>query len=334
MTMLHDIASLFRPGKRRARDTRFAPGLEQLGERLVPALLAPPTVINGTLTVLTDGGGDTVSFIDRGWGSVRMESQARVQGVTYRFDRDYAGVSTIRMVDLGGTNTVTYNAANAFGRTVAEMEYTGGSGIDRFTANVLNGLAANNRLLIDVVGGAGDDILHVMVGGRLLGGSSLDVAMDGQLGWDSVGVNAWTHAPTIDAGARLSATVAGYNASQLENTPDAGNNVSFYYLGQMNGTLSFNVLGSSGHDWTAANVWVNGGSTGTIADGVVRGGGGNDSVDYIIRGDASLRFSGRHEADGGTGFDQLTLARYGRAPNLFFNGIYSIDTPFLYDTDL
>src|SRR5262249_14481831 len=157
---------------------------------------------------------------------------------------------------------------------------------------------------------------------------------EGGTGFDSVGVDAWSYSPTIESGATLWADLSGYYSGYLENTPDSRNNVAFHYLGRLDGNLYFRVMGSSGADLGSATVGTTAGSTGTIQEGSVQGGGANDDLDYIIRGDAGLKFGSHQYVDGGTGTDTLNLARYGHAPKLLFEAIYSINNPFQYDTDL
>ena len=123
--------------------------------------------------------------------------------------------------------------------------------------------------------------------------------MEGGLDWDVVGVNAWSQGATMDAGSdptrnsKMSVRLAG-NTFDPTVPDNCDNNVAFWYLGRMDGDITFDLSGSSLNDWVSANLWFNQGSHGRVGNGQqdgarVRGGAGNDDMQYIVRGDQTAR---------------------------------------------
>jgi hypothetical protein len=283
-----------------ARKIRFRPQLESLEDRVVPSLV-PPTGgqwvdVLGNLRIDTNGGNDQFVITDNGRSGVGNVTVKLPAGVTAdltttnllrSMNEQLVGrhVNTILWVDAdrgdgvaGGTNKITYNAtANT---PVSQLAYLGTSqkASDHFTANI-NGLAPNRQCSVIARGGSGDDTLQVHVAGRYQGGSLLSVDMWGQLDWDVVGVDAWSAAPTMDAMSRMKVVLAANTPTSagLNDTADSGNNVSFWYLGVMNGNLQFDLWGSGGtdpnglSDWVSANLWLNAGSSGSVGNGTASG---------------------------------------------------------------
>jgi len=296
-------------------DTRFRPALQSLDGRDVPSVTFAEVSSDGTLNIRTCPGEDQIALTDYGdSGSGRGWVNASLNGRQEWF----GGVNRIVVNDAGAPaglkNQFTYTAVND--KPVGLVFYQSGdgaqAGTDQFTAN-LKGLAAGRKMTVAALGAGGNDTLQVNAGGRYQTGSGLNVHMTGGLGWDAVGVNAWG-GTTMDVGSKMDVVLAA-NSTDPTIPDNSDNNVSFWYLGRMDGEITFDVAGSTRNDWVSANLWFNQGSRGKLGNGTtsgarVRGGDGNDDMQYIVRGSHTERLMlfDRLVADGGAGTNHLTRA--------------------------
>lgn len=301
--------------------------VEPLDRRDVPA---PLTAVLGRLTinnesvwgiqVNTDGGNDRIEFWDNGNsgnGNVKAVVADNDTGQIAPFSKSLqnmlAGthVFAIQVCDGGGHNTVYYH-----GQTITPVRYVdfaGGPQNDEFYGEMQWGLGGSQKIRFSARGGEGDDVLKVTLQKALQQKSELGVGFEGGNGFDEVSVDAWSYSPAIQAGARLWAELAGYTYGDLGGDNN-GNNVGFWYDGQMDGTLLFNLMGSGGKDWVSVNLWFWGGSHGTVGNATpagarVAGGGSDDDMQFSVHGaDTSLTYLAP-VIEGGKGTDTLTLAQ-------------------------
>lgn len=312
---------------------RSRPGLETLGDRIVPALdfVMARDLVGESLTIRTTGNDDNILIRDTGGTSGRNLTVTGTDmntGVDWRVPIP-AGrfIRSITVRNAGaGLDNVTYELADSAGNPVAlqnlpnrpatldrVLDVDLGDGNDTFFANVPEvGTAAG--IFFFAQGRNGSDTLEVEIDDRLRQNSQLTAVLSGGLGWDAVSVDAWSTV-TMDPGSVLTVDVAGNERTDasLNDTADAGNNVSFWYLGPMNGTLVYNVRGGggqghNGRDWVSANLWFNAGSTGVLGSGAngaaVHGGAGDDDVNHIIRGGRLPQYN-NPVVSGGAGSDRL-----------------------------
>jgi hypothetical protein len=280
-------------------------GLEQLGDRLVPAFVGADPSISGGLLIETGVNDRTVVINDNGSTaagnitvSVRRFDPLLGRNVTDSFS---PGGHFHTVTHTGGSDNanVTYNltgflqnGSRAFDR---DIESWAGGGNDTFITKV-KGLEAGAGLLVQLRGEAGSDHLEVETqqGCELRPGSLLLVGLDGGTGFDQVAVDAWTNPTAIQSNpdrtnpAVLKADLSGYRYGEFVGDTN-GNNVSLWYRGELDGNLQFNLMGTSYSDWVNVTMDLAPNGTGTVGDpntwnAAVRGGDGNDSVDYMVRG--------------------------------------------------
>lgn len=307
------------------------------------------SILNQGIVILDDGSGnpgnirvtESVRTQEFNVGPHSRQPTRRIATETFNLDATTAGrhFHTVIVRDLTspGEGSVAYAMTGALRqgqeRTVTVNSFAGAktyvvalAGLEpgaRMTVNANLSPGADTFLLntgevgrgaslrVNANGGEGNDSMRVNVTAPIRSGAWVDVNMEGGGGRDTIMTDAWTKAPTIEPGATLWVDQAGYLFSN--NTfADGGNDVDFWYLGRMDGSLMFYLAGGGSGDGIQANLWFNSESTGTLGYPDPEGGtgtymdgaGGDDSLRYLIRGAPIRSFPAK--VVGGSGRDTLT----------------------------
>jgi hypothetical protein len=254
------LSGLFKADRARtpARTARpFAPRLESLDGRLVPAVTSiSQNLSTGVAVISADGGADAIAVTDLGTGGVIVTGTGLSQAATLD-----PGIRTVRVNTAGGNDTVTYNLTNTFRRDL-RLEVNLGTGGDTFRAN-LNGfnVANSSDLDLDVTGGSGGDVIRV----------------------DADGVDG--NRVNIGAGSRL---ILDLQAGSDLDLFDAADVIDVDYRGVADGDLVLRAVGGLGNDNINAVVTLDAGSDGRVLGfgggrALVSGGLGADALDFRVR---------------------------------------------------
>jgi hypothetical protein len=224
--------------------SRFAPKLEALGDRIVPAVI--PVVEGTTLILKGDSKANEVVIVDDG------------TTLTITADGDTVdvpeGVERIEVSLGSGDDTVTYELTGDL--TVArDLDVSLGNGKDEFTGSVEGNLLDGVALEVVARGMNGRDVLNFDALGDVGAGGLLSVALGGGNGVDTIGI---TFGGTLLGDLSLSgsggngkdavsadATFGGTGIDETTSEPIPGGNAEIEVLGG-NGPDSLTLLVDDG----------------------------------------------------------------------------------------
>jgi Ca2+-binding RTX toxin-like protein len=286
----------------------FFPSLEQLADRIVPAITATFRPSTGVLTVLGDSADNTITVSRDAGGHILVNGGAvRIIGCT----PTVAKTTLIQVFGQAGNDAITLDETNG---VLPRAFLFGGAGNDTLTGgsgnDMLFGQAGNDSLL----GMGGNDLLFGGAGNDTLVGGSGNDQVFGQAGNDQMVWNPGDGTDLNEGGAGNDTVVVnGSNAAETFTTTANGSRVLFTRTTPAPfsldiGTTENLVVNMNGGDdtFTAGN-----GLAGLIAL-TVDGGAGNDSItggdgnDTLLGGDGNDTIIGGRGADamfGGAGDD-------------------------------
>jgi len=280
--------------RRAERGPIFTPHLEQLGDRIVPAVTATFTAATGTLAVTGDNLDNNITISRDAAGQILVNGGAvAVAGGT----PTVANTNMIQVFGLGGNDTITLNEANG---ALPQADLSGGDGNDVLTGGSGNdqlfGEAGNDTLL----GKGGQDTLNGADGNDTLTGGDGDDRVFGDAGDDRMIWNPGDDTDLNEGGAGTDTTEVngGNGAEQFTATPN-GTRVRFDRVNPAPFSIDIG---------TTENLVVNmngGDDTFTGSNGLaplialtVDGGAGNDTVtggdgaDFLLGGDGNDTITG------------------------------------------
>jgi Ca2+-binding RTX toxin-like protein len=310
----------------------FDQGFEPLENRLMPAITASFDAGAGLLTVLGDGGHNTIEISRDAAGTIKVNAGAvSIAGGA----ATVANTATIHVLGGAGNDTITLNeaggalpAAKLFGGTGNDT-LTGGSGSDQLLGeaghDILLGKGGSDFLFggadnDTLVGGEGGDIVFGEAGNDRMTwnpGDGTDLN-EGGLGTDTTEVNGGGGAEVFTTTAnglrvrfdRLDPAPFSIDIGTTENLVlnMGGGNDSFSATGNLAALIKLTVDGGAGEDTILGSNGVDtlmGGDNDDLVDGqqgndVIHLGAGNDTVQWDP-GDGS------DVVEGGTGQDTLVF---------------------------
>jgi Ca2+-binding RTX toxin-like protein len=284
----------------------FAPRLESLGDRVLPAVTATFAPGVGLLTVLGDAGNNTITISRDAAGKILVNGSAVAGGT--------ATVTNTRLISAfgqAGNDTITLDEANG---TLPAAQLFGGDGNDVLTggsgADMLFGQAGNDT----INGKGGNDLLFGGAGNDVLTGGAGDDQVFGEAGDDQMIWNPGDGSDLNEGGAGTDTVVNnGGNGAETYTVTANGTRVRLdrvtpapFFL-DIGTTEKLVVNGNGGDDSiTAGNGLAN------LIQLTVDGGAGNDTItggdgnDLLIGGDGNDLITGGRGNDTammGTGDD-------------------------------
>jgi hypothetical protein len=231
------FARWFKKSAPSRRPARFAPSMEALEDRSVPAVTA--ALAGGTLLLQGGGASETATVSHDGNGNI-------VVTATGLGTQSFSNISKVEFDMNGGNDLVTFNQGSSLSpvtqvRNMTVEAHLGG-GDDTFQANLFGSVTNGATMRIDVDGDSfltsGNDVVTIRAG-NLDPSEALDSAAD----FD------------VQTGSTLSVNVIGDGGSE---------NIDVFYQGELDGALRLNLDGQSGGDDVAALVDIDAGSTGHL----------------------------------------------------------------------
>jgi Ca2+-binding RTX toxin-like protein len=282
---------------------RFVPGLEPLGERILPSVTATFTPGTGVLTVIGDNNSNRIVISRDVAGHILVNSGAvTILGGT----PSVANTTLVTVFGLGGNDQISLDetngalpAANLFGGD-GDDTLIGGSGND-----MLFGQAGNDTLL----GKGGNDILLGGAGNDVLTGGAGNDSVFGEAGNDRMIWNPGDGTDLNEGGDGIDTVeVNGGNAAEIFSATANGSRVRFDRIDPAPfsldiGTTENLVVNMNGGDdvFTASN-----GLAPLIAL-TVDGGAGNDTITGGDGNDVLMGGDGNDIITGGRGNDKVLL---------------------------
>jgi Ca2+-binding RTX toxin-like protein len=275
---------------RRTRPPRFRPSVEQLGDRINPAISF--SFEGGVLTVLSDGASDTIVISNNNTFSELITVNGRSTGLT-NFD-----ITHLRIFGQGGDDTIDARTLSLTGNPVG---MDGGAGNDTLLAGsfqaIMVGGDGNDTLTggfgnTTMTGGAGSDVFN--------GGAGLDTVVEsGDVNFTLSTISGPT-AVLVTQGPGVTESDVLVAIERVALTGGAGNNKldASGFAGAVSlegGAGNDTLLGGSGNDTLLG---------GDGAD-TLDGGAGNDSLDGGAGNDVLQGGTGNDTLEGGLGTDTL-----------------------------
>jgi hypothetical protein len=157
--------------------TRFAPHLESLEAREVPAVLI--FVTDHTLDVIGDGHANIIKIQDNGQGTITVDAGNE------QFTA--SGIHNVNIATGGGGDRVSYQLTGTL-ETTENITASLGTGSDKGNFDFSDGIAGDGHLSLVVYDGAGADHDTVTIGKIAAGGSAF-VNIHGGSGNNTVKIN-------------------------------------------------------------------------------------------------------------------------------------------------
>ncbi len=311
----------FNIAEKKIRNHRFVPGLEALGDRILPSVSASFVRSAGLLTIIGDNLNNNIVLSRNAAGTILVNGGAVcvIGGAA-----TVGNTATISVFGLAGDDTITLDEANG---ALPKALLFGGAGNDTLT-----GGSGNDQLF----GQDGNDVLFGKGGSDLLFGGAGDDVLTGGAGGDQVFGEAgndrmiWSPGDGTDlneGGAGIdSVEVNGGNGSEVFTVAPNGMRILFSRTDPA--PFSIDISNSE-------NLLVNmngGDDTFTASNGLanliqisVDGGAGNDNITGSDGNDRLSGGDGNDIINGRDGNDRLD----GGAGNDFINGGRGNDTVFL-----
>lgn len=308
MAKRHQQNNSSRRGRRQADRQQphqggFAPTLETLADRLVPAVTASFLPAAGILSVFGDSLNNTVAISRNAAGSILVNGGAvNVQGGT----PTVANTSLIQVFGQNGNDNLSLDEANG---ALPAANLFGGAGNDTLTggsgADMLFGQAGNDALL----GRGGADFLFGGSDNDVLTGSDGDDQVFGEAGNDRMIWNPGDDTDLNEGGDGTDTVeVNGGNGAETFTVTPNGTRVRFDRMTPAPfsidiGTAENLVLNANGGDdtFTASNGLA------TLIKLTVDGGAGNDNLQGGDGADLLLGGDGNDTVAGGRGNDTAQL---------------------------
>jgi hypothetical protein len=252
-------------------NSRFAPSLETLGDRIVPTFIPTlvPNVGGMELVLKGDAQNDDAQIRDFGNGVVQVTANGGANNWTF------TNINKITVNSEDGNDAVRYDLVGSLqahrSQTVTVglgSNFSPNPGNDSFVATLKSGIAIQNgaRLQIGADGGGGKDFLSV---------TAIDV--------------------DVKAGGWMKTTVTGGYGDDVV--------AQLYRYGEMDGSLAMRSLGGLGNDTIRQIMQLDANSTG-LAAGRVLGEAGNDTLGFFLFAPPAVTVQLAEEL-GGAGLDIL-----------------------------
>jgi hypothetical protein len=255
---------------------RFAPHLESLEDRLVPAphlIALGVTVVQFGSFVQISGAStkDTITILDNGTdndGAVQVTFSPQKTGATSPFS-SHGKVTLISINTKGGNDTVSYTLTQAgAGTAMRTINCNLGSGKDSFTGKLTDGLDSGARWDVTVHGGSGKDTERFDCTGWLGGGSNLSVNLSGDGDRDTIKADWSVRLPS-------QANVV-FKADGGSGKDNIDCNFTFGPIAtEFGGRFSADVFGGSSKD--TLHLSTSGGANLTLNHARIDGGGNDDT---------------------------------------------------------
>jgi hypothetical protein len=272
---------------RDGRTARFAPRVEALEERCVPACNF--IVRGGTLFVTAPtsptAAPDTIVISDNGGNGAN-----NVVGFCRAPFFPNVPISRVQ-VNTHGSERVVYNLVGDL-TTARVVNAQLGGGDNSFQAVLRRNILTGGNLALNVAGGAGNDHLQAVMIGSLAANAHLAINYSGGGGNDTLNVISATLV-NVAAGATLDVNLNGGGRSD---------HIFSDYEGQMNGEYSVNETGGRAASGLFADVEFAPGSTGRMGPSHFQGGPGNDKLTFIVHNQGRV-IALNNTLDGGGGFN-------------------------------
>src|SRR5215475_4988540 len=274
-----------RPICKKSPSIRSLPGLEPLGERILPAVTASFLAGTGVLTVIGDALNNNIVVSRDAAGNILVNGGAvAIQGGT----STVANTALIQVFGQAGNDTITLNEANG---ALPAAQLFGGAGNDVLT------------------GGSGNDLLFGQAGNDTLTGGDGDDQVFGQGGNDRMIWNPGDDSDLFEGGdGNDTAEVNDGNGADTFTITANGARVRFDRVSPAPFTLDIGttenlVVNANGGDDTITA----GNGLATLIKLTIDGGAGNDTITGGDGNDTLLGGDGNDVIIGGRGNDTALL---------------------------
>lgn len=287
------LSSLVAPKSTKSPEATFAPRLDALGDRVVPAITSiTQNLATGVATIVANGANDNITFTDNGSGSIVVTGAGLGAGGTAL----NAGIRKIELDTRGGDDVVRYLVNGNMARSI-EFQAKLGNGDDEFSliqhgSDVLSGV----NQVFKVEGQSGRDSLRVGAAGET--GNRVNIAQGGSMQLTLLG---------------------GSNLDLF----DKGDTINVSYRGELDGTFRLKAEGGLGNDVMNALLTLEPGSTGQVTGfngqkAVLAGDLGGDLIDFRVRNNGNASVSA--EANAGLDLDADTVRHTANVSSVFAFG--------------